>query len=135
MKKIYFVSFVASLICMLFTFWPAKYSIFEEGWTQSVCFFSLTFILLEKYAKTDSGAYYIALFVVLGRIVLEIPIRIMDYFDSLFSILVPIIAIASIVLATICYKEKRTSVYILAAIIVVLLNTVTHHTWYNFIRQ
>jgi len=134
MKMKLIISFFASFLCFLITFWPAKYSIFAEGWTQSVCYFVLTYILLDKYSEERKQYIPIVLAIIAGRFLIEIPIRIIDFYDSLFSFFVPIIAISSIILSAICYKEKRIAIYIMAVIIVVLLNTVVHYSWYHYIR-
>lgn len=69
--------------------------------------------------------------VILGRILLELPIRITEFRATLFSLFIPITVISSIVLAAVYYRERRPVVLILSAIIMVLLNTIVHEDWIN----
>lgn len=123
------ISFMASLLTFLLSFWTAGYSLYAAGWTESVLYFVLTAILLEKYAEAETYGVSIVVAVILGRIVLELPIRATEFSDTLFSLFVPIVVLASIILSSIYFKEKRPSVLVLAAIIIVLLNTVVHEDW------
>ena len=67
----------------------------------------------------------------MGRIILEVPLRVFEFRETLFSLFVPIVSIVSILLAAVYHKEKRTSVLILAVVILVLLNTVAHDAWHH----
>ena len=135
MNKIILIAFFASILTFLLTCWTAVYSVYTAGWTESVCFFALTYFLLQKYAEQRTNGTPIVASIILGRIILEIPIRINDFMGSLFSLFVPVLVIISIILALICFKEKRASVFILSAIIIVLLNSVVHDVWCHFIKQ
>lgn len=135
MKTKLFISFLLSILCFLVTCWTAKYTVYAEGWTQSVCYFALTYILLNKYLGDKPKYLPIVLAIMAGRIILGLPFRILNFYDSLFSLFVPIIALISIILAATCHKEKRVTVFLMAIIILILLNTITHHAWVYYVRN
>ena len=119
------------MLTFLLTFWTAGYTLYAAAWTESICFFVLTFLLLQKYAKPNTFGWPIVTAVILGRILLELPIRITEFRATLFSLFIPITVISSIVLAAVYYRERRPVVLILSAIIMVLLNTIVHEDWIN----
>jgi hypothetical protein len=129
MKKKLFITFIASVLLFLLTCWSATYTIYAAGWVETISFFALTYFLLEKYNKPGTFGTPYVIAIILGRIVLELPVRISDFSGSFFSMFVPIIVVASILLGALCNKEKQTTVYILSLIIIILLNTAVHEKW------
>ena len=125
------ITFIGSLLLFLITCWTGAYSIYSAGWTESICFFVFTLLVLDKFAKPNSYGVSIIVTIIVGRIVLELPLRIFEFRETLFSMFVPILSIVSILLAAIYHKEKRISILILAIVIIVLLNTVVHDAWHH----
>lgn len=125
------ITFICSLLLFLITCWAGAYSIFSAGWTESICFFVFTLLVLDKFAKPNCYGISIIVTIIAGRIVLELPLRVFEFRETLFSMFVPIVSIVSILLAAVYHKEKRTSVLILAVVILVLLNTVAHDAWHH----
>mgnify|MGYP006962006122 FL=1 len=77
----------------------------------------------------------IASALILGRIILELPVRILDYANSVGSLMITINCIIGIILGIICYYGKRTSLYFLSIMIEILLTTFIADTWFEiFIR-
>ena len=135
MKQYHLFSFFLSMLTLLFTFWTAKYTVYAEGWAQSIAYFALTFMLLNKYESSSSYGIPTVISIILGRIILEIPIRIMDFSGSVFSMFVPIVALVSIILGALYFKERKNLVLILEIIIIILLNTVAHEAWIKFVQH
>lgn len=131
MKKKIVLVFCGAMLLFLLTCWTAAYSIYAAGWAESLCFFVFTLLVLNRYAESDTYGIPFVLAVLAGRIVLELPLRIIEFRETMFSLFVPCIVIISILLASVYFKEKRTAVLILAVIILVLLNTVAHDAWYH----
>lgn len=125
------ITFVGSLLLFLITCWTGSYSIYSAGWTESICFFVFTLLVLDKLAKPDHYSVSFIVTIIMGRIILEVPLRVFEFRETLFSLFVPIVSIVSILLAAVYHKEKRTSVLILAVVILVLLNTVAHDAWHH----
>jgi hypothetical protein len=107
---------------------------YAAGWAESIGFFLLTFILLDKYAETDTNGVPFVVSIILGRLLLDAPLRILDYWGSRISLFVTIISVISILLAAAYYRERRNIVLILSAVILILLNTTAHQAWLHYLR-
>ena len=134
-KKYFLISFLVSMLAFLLCCWTAAYSLYAAGWAESVCYFVVTFLLLNKFANPNTyGAPYL-LAIILGRFVLELPVRLTEFGTTLFSLFIPLIVLATIILASLYFKEKRPAVLILSVIIIILLNTLAHEDWINCFGQ
>ena len=130
-KSSLLIAFLLSMLTFLLTFWTAGYSLYAAAWAESICFFVLTFLLLQQYARPDSFGWPIVVAIILGRILLELPIRITEFRETLFSMFIVMVVIASIILASLYYRERRPAILVLSTIILVLLNTIVHESWLN----
>lgn len=118
-----------SVILFLCTCWFLNLSIYAASCIEGVCFFLFSWLCADKLKTSGMSLITLALWIILGRILVEIPIRISDFAGSFASLIVTIISVASILLAILCYHERRTSVYVLSTIIFVLFNTVVLQSW------
>ena len=93
--------------------------------------------VLTKAAESDivNRNTTVVTAIIIGRIILEIPIRIDDFEGSFYSLGITIATIVSILLAALCFKEKRSSVFILSTIILVFINTIGLYAWDFSINQ
>lgn len=123
------------MLVFCLTFWTAEFTIYAAGWAESVAFFVTTYILLSKYAEPGTFAWKTVLAIVLGRIVLELPLRVTEFWSTLFSMFVPMVVVASILLAALYYRDKKSTTLILSVIILILLNTAGHHAWSNMLHH
>ena len=131
MKKIISITFLMSMLVFLLTFWIAGYSFYAAALTEAVSFYVLTYFILENYAERQSFGLPYIIAIVLGRIILELPIRITEFPETLFSLFIPIVVFSSIFLAALYFKEKRISVLVLSVIILILLSTIGQMKWLN----
>lgn len=132
-----FISFLKitglSLLLYLSIVWIHTFDAFVSGWTYSVCYFACTWICLQLFLSKYANKYWpIILGMILGRIILEIPLRIYDWGGTFSTLMFPIITIISILLAAVCYYEKRVSAYVLSAIILLLVNTFGHECFLEY---
>lgn len=137
MKKKLLLLFFCSILLFLITCWSAALSGYAAGFTESICYFALTYYALLKFSEmgmNDKNTIVI-LTIILGRIILEIPVRFMDFRGSLASLGITVVVLTSILLALLCFREKRISVFILSTIIIVLLNTFGLYTWEQSFSQ
>ena len=116
-----------SSLLLLCTCWFRTFSGYAAGWIEGICFFELAWFCTHYLQNKDISSVTITLSIVFGRILLELPIRIMDFRGSLGSLMVTIICIVAIILGVVCYQEKRPIAYILSTIVLILLNTFAHH--------
>lgn len=123
----------ASMLLFLAMSWVHFFQAYVCGWAYSVCYFAFTWICLQMFLpKTWNKYSFVISAIVIGRIILEIPIRIVAFSDSYATLMFPIITIISILLAAVCYYEKRVSVYVLSAIILLLVNTFVHECFLEY---
>ncbi len=137
MKKRVALVFFSSALLFLVTCWSAGLNVYAAGFTESVCFYVFTYYALQKFAESDivNRNTAVVTAIIIGRIILEIPIRIDDFEGSFYSLGITIATIVSILLAALCFKEKRSSVFILSTIILVFINTVGLYAWDFSINQ
>lgn len=133
MKRTFFVVFLASILVFLLTSWTAAYSVYAAGWSESVAYFLITYLLMDKYVRSDSIGISVISAIVLGRIIIMLPIRIINFREMLPTMFVPFVSIVGIVLGVLCFREKRIIVALLSLIILILMNTVAHYAWYEMI--
>lgn len=108
--------------------------IFQSNYLATICFtvsyFIFTLVFL-RYFKERLGLSInrIVTAIIIGSFILEIPIRILDFKGSIFTLSSSIFTIVAIILAAISYKEKRTSVYVMSIIIILFLDFYVQRTW------
>lgn len=134
MKKNIIISFLLSLLLFLITCWTAAYSLYAASMAETICYFLLTYFILEKYAKPKTYGIPYVIAIIIGRIVLDIPIRVMEFRETLFSLFIPIVVMSSIFLGSLYYKEKNRTVLVLSIIILLLLSTIGQAQWLDAFR-
>lgn len=125
--KTYLNIFLASLIlCLVLTLFNALKSIFISSWVNSICFFCFTLLLLKvkSHNATINDIMKMTVSIILGYSIIPIFIHVIDFRGTYYSLLIFPITIVSVLLAAICWYEKRYSVYLLSLIIIVLLNSI-----------
>ena len=53
-KKNILVAFLSSMLVFMLTFWTAGYSLYTAAWAESISFFVLTYLLLQRYAEPET---------------------------------------------------------------------------------
>lgn len=119
---------VASLVFFSIS-WFSGFSFYAGASVQSICFFGLTWFCADKLKDQPISPFAIALAIIIGRVIWELPIRIIDFYESIISLMLPVFSIVSIVLGLICYREKRAATYFLSGVVLILLNTYVHQAW------
>lgn len=132
-RKVLLIPFFVSLLVFLLTSWTAAISSYSALWAESVSFFALSYFMLERYAKDNTYGIPVILMIMIGRVILEIPIRIHAFYASLHSSYITIVVLLSIILSAVYYHEKRPSVLVLSIVIMILLNTVGYDGWVHLI--
>ena len=136
--KTYLNIFLASLIlCLVLTLFNALKSIFISSWVNSICYFCFTLFLLKIKGDnvTKNRIIGIILAILLGRAIISIFVHTIDFSGTYYSLLIFPITIVSILLAAICWYEKRYSVYLLSLIIIVLLNSIVQAYFLDYCYQ
>lgn len=87
----------------------------------------------EKGNATSSAA--VALTVCIGAILPEVPVRLMDFRETLPSMPIPVGECIAVVLARCCYTEKRPVVYALTIVVMLLLCIFGVNAWEAFCNR
>ncbi len=127
MKKQLFISFCLSLLLFNLIWWTAAYN--HAVCIESLCYFSLTYYILYKYAKPCTFGIPFVVVVILGRIILELPLRVIDFEGSIESLIRPIASIVGILLSMVYFREKRQWILVLSVMIWILMCTVIREAW------
>lgn len=130
-NKILWSCFALSILAYLLTFATMTLSIYAASLIESIVLFALTWITLDKAHKkigTQANAIVCSA-VILGRIVLELPVHIIDMRGSLAALGVMFICLVTVLLAAVCYNVRRNSVFVLSLAVYVLLNMCTLPMW------
>lgn len=129
-SKEYALITVASAAVFLITCWTAIFKDSTPLWVQSISFWGLTWYLLNRLAPTGRALYSLVLCIIIGRIIPEIPVRMLDWSNSSGSIDITIVSIVGIVFGAVSYKWKSPITNVCLWIILVLLNS-AGHAWYE----
>lgn len=130
------ISFIVIMVISILLFvgvsWGGSFSLSAAVWSQSICFFAFTCYVLWKIEKSQTKRLPIPLAVFaikLGRMLPMLPVMISDFTGTWTYMIVNIICLLSIILGAICFHEKRSSVYTLSIIIMLMLNTIALNQW------
>jgi len=135
MKINYLIVFLYSMLVFLVTCVAGAYSIYAAAGVESFVFMALTYILLQKYDQDNTHTIAITSMIIIGRIILEIPVRVFDFVGSLSSMSTTLCCLTGIILGALYYREKRSSVLILSIIILFLLITIGVSEWQHMILR
>ena len=129
------ITIVLSVALFFATFWANAYQGSTPYWVESIGYFMLTYICIFEFSKKVDGLnpWFIGLAVIIGVLLIFLPGIIMYFREILGSVLIAIGNIIAILLAVICYKDRRVYSFILSYVILVLFNSVVSHTWNTFI--
>lgn len=125
-----------SLLIDLCMRWTLTFQPLVSGWAYSVVYFVYTWICFQVLLdKGVNKRYLVVSAIIIGRIITEMVEKISDLSGSILSLMVPIITIISVILATICFYERRIPMYILSTVILLLMNTFVHEAYLEHFRS
>ncbi len=130
-NKIFWSCFALSILAYLLTFASMTLSIYAAALIESIVLFALTWIALDK-AQNKLGApatSIVCTAIILGRLVLEVPVHVMDFGGTLAALGVLFICIITVLLAAVCFNVRRHSVIVLSLAVYALLNLCTLPMW------
>lgn len=134
-KKTFFSIFLSGIAVYLCVFWINYFqSFYLSAWIHSLAFMALTWFWLSK-TKGNIGKKNLVSAIILGRIILEVPIRILDFSGTVYSLMWPVSTIISILAALLCFYKRNVWIYILSAIIIVASNTILQTVWVSFLDR
>lgn len=110
MKKIkkHILIFVSSLLLFLIIGAPLRaWSFVNASIVETTCYAVMTYVVLRKCSKTYTDILLSGGLIVLGRIILEIPLRIRDFEITLMSLPNTLLACLTIILTILYFLSKR----------------------------
>lgn len=128
-KKLLLITFATSVFLYLCVFWVNYFqNLYLSAWVHSLAFISLTWLWLSKKGK-EAGMTSIVGAIILGRIILEIPVRSLDFTGTMSTLMLPVSSMLSILLISLCFYKRNIGVYTLSIILIILANTILHTIW------
>lgn len=101
---------------------------------ETICYAFMTYYFLQKKAKKKVDIYIISIFIILGRTILELPLRISDFEGTLISLPNTLLACLAIVLATLAFMaKKKMTVGVVSTIIWSFCVFIGHEKWLDYI--
>lgn len=133
MKKyiwIFLASLLLFLICSPLRGWAYTYASIIE----TPCYLVMTYIFLSKQAKGNKDVFIILGLIILGRIILELPLRISYFESTLASLPNTLLACLAVALATFVFMAKKKMIVgIVSAIIWSYCVFIGHEKWLHYI--
>ena len=128
-KKLLLITFATSVFLYLCVFWVSYFlNLYLSAWVHSLAFISLTWLWLSKKGK-EAGMTSIVGAIILGRIILEIPVRSLDFTGTMSTLMLPVSSMLSILLISLCFYKRNIGVYTLSIILIILANTILQTIW------
>lgn len=128
--SVFLISLILYFICT-----PLRaLSIYYSAIIESIAYSFVTFLLLKKYSKKPHDIISIILYTVLGRIIFELPIRLVDFEKTLITLMVTISVILSIILTGIIYYKRKSYIIILSLISWGYCVFIGHKSWFDYVN-
>lgn len=125
-----------SLLLFLAVSWTAAVSFSLAAATEGVCFMLFAWYCCKRYKSENVTIAMIVSAIAMGRIIIEIPIRINDFNGTLVSLPVLFICIVGILMGLLCYQNRNRYV-LLGCIIVIAVYSIfvpdlwCHYFWHH----
>lgn len=119
--KSYFLLSLEACICFLIVCWSLGLSREEGVWMETVAFFVLS--LTETMHRKDVlSPFSIAIALIAGRILLEVPVRIYDWQGTMGSLPIAIACVIAIILGCAASYKGHKASFVICLILLYLLN-------------
>lgn len=133
----YFLIFFGLSLAMFFitTAFNAFRSIYLSSWIDSIAFSLFTWISLNKSKNKDIQMPLVITAIVIGSIICEIPVRVIYYESTHYSLLIPIVKATSVIFTAICFHKRNLAIIIISIAILALINTIGQMEWIAFCNK
>ena len=117
--KLYLKISLEALCCFLVLCWSMSLSYIECIWMETMAFYLLSIYESYRYSsKTHINVTTVAMSLIIGRVIVEIPIRLFDIHGTLWSFPITLSNIVAIIMGSICVKKKFNFLHILITLII-----------------
>ena len=123
-----------SVLLFMVTCWSAILQDTTPYWIESIGFFILCYLCIDGFTKKikELSPWTIGFAVILGLLIIHISMQIMDFSGSLGSLMIFVSAIIATLLAVICYINKKPYSFVVAYVIIALINSVVANIWNDY---
>lgn len=119
--KVYLLLCLKASALFLLTCWSASFSNGEAVWMETIAFYFLA--MYEVYKNKESmSVIKIAVALIIGRILLEIPIRIVDFYSAKGSFFLMVACMTAIILGCVAGKKSRMYSYFIGTMILLYIS-------------
>lgn len=126
---IFLVSLVIFLVCAPLRF----FGLYRAAIIESIVYAFATFFMLSKYAAKPKEVLKVVSVILLGRILLELPIRVINPKGTLISLMVTITVMLSIVLTGIVFYKRKVYVLLLSLLSWGYCAIIGHDNWQDYV--
>ena len=134
-KKQYFWAFLISVAVFIATSSVRAYhSTVECAWAQVVAYAAITWFLLDWCGNLVKKQLWMVVSIIVGRLLLDVAVRLFlpTTLDSGFEW---VIAIATILLTWLCFRQRSILITMMSIVLITVLNSVVHHAWLDFVAS
>ena len=127
--KKYFIVFLVSLLLSLICAPLRAYDFRIAAIVESIVYAFATFFILSKYSTKPKEVISLVSVIILGRILLESPIRVINPEGTLYSLMESIIVLLGIILTGIIYYTRKVYILLLSLTVWGYCAFVGHDNW------
>ena len=134
-KKQCFWAFLISVAVFIATSSVRAYhSTVECAWAQVVAYSAITWFLLDWCENYMKKQLWVVVSIILGRLLLDVAVRLFlpTTLETAFE---PVIAIATILLTWLCFRQRSILITMMSIVLITVLNSVVHHAWLDFVAS
>ena len=112
----------------------AYHSTVECAWAQVVAYAAVTWFLLDRCGNHAKKQLWMVVSIILGRLFLDVAVRLFlpTSMDSAFE---SVIAIATILLTWLCFRQRSILISMMSIVLITVLNSVVHHAWLDYLAS
>lgn len=135
--KAFWITCLLSVLLFMVTCWSAAFGKSAPYWAESSGFFLLTYLCIDEFSKRiqNINPWSIGFAAILGQLLLHIPMRATDFSGSMGSLMIVVSCFIAILLAVICWKDKRSYSFILSYIVWALFNCFVPQMWSEYLSS
>lgn len=119
-----------SLALFLIVCWTSGIRFTVGAAAEGISFLVFTWYCCKKYHTQQISLGMIVLAVIVGRLLLELPDRIINPIDTLISLPVSLICLGSIPLGILCYQVRNKYVWIVCIILILVTSLFVPNWWF-----
>lgn len=122
--KTFLILILKALALFLLTCWSASLSKGEAVWMETIAFYFLAMYEVYYKNKESMSATKIAVALIFGRILLEIPIRVIHFYSAKCSFFLVVACVIAILLGCVAGKKSRVYSYFIGTMILLYISNI-----------